>query len=767
MDRFIPRESRWLLSLMFALLSGVLQAESAPEIEEVLVTAQKRIQSAQEVPVSMTLFSGENVREQRLKTAADIQYQTPGLIVSYSSTNAIPNFVLRGVGLNDFTAIQSSPVAIHVDDVFYGNSTLLNFLLYDIDRVEVLKGPQGTLYGRNTTGGSINFFSARPTREFEAGLDLGYGNYDAYSFEGFLSGPLGETLSGRLSASVENRDSGPFKHPRLGRIGEQEKFALRGRLEWEPSDAFSAGLTVFGGEDDSEGNQYQGIPTYTNDGGFGICDSVAAGDTSPSPNCSFDGFGAVLMDDDNPFTLQTGVINRDRIDAFGVVLNVGYDLGFAELTSVAGFNNSDRQSQEDADASTVRSIDVGYATDFDQFTEELRLTSTGEGPWAWTVGLFYSTDELEASRTETDLTGLEFGRQNHAYVLETDAVAVYWHNEYAMTNRFSVLAGLRYTDEERSFSGGTINVDLGEGPTADGDFVPSQGPRPHGNYSDPSVFNEAFLDRKISFSDLSWTVGASVRLSDAAMAYAKISDGFKSGGFIGDITLQPILNEPYDKETLTAYEVGLKLESANRTVRWNTAAFYYDYQDLILALSITGTGAAGLDFFLINENGADADIYGIESELWWTPAENLDIKLGMTWLDTEQKSIVTSPFDVSERLDGNEMPYAPEFTANGLVRYQVPLTGGWSIYGQFDFTTRSSHWGESTNVNVSKLGGYTLLNASAGLISAEDRWSIGIWCKNLAGEEYLQYVNDLQGLGSILRTPGIPRTYGISLSLTL
>lgn len=177
-----------MLLLTLTLLGGQAQGQV---IEEVLVTAQKRVQNAQDVPISMTSLSGEDIKELRLETAADVQYQTPGLIVSYSSTNAIPNFVLRGIGLNDFTAIQSSPVAVHVDDVFYGNSTLLNFLLYDVDRVEVLKGPQGTLYGRNTTGGSINFFSAMPTEEFEAGVELGYGNYEAYSVEGYVSGPKG------------------------------------------------------------------------------------------------------------------------------------------------------------------------------------------------------------------------------------------------------------------------------------------------------------------------------------------------------------------------------------------------------------------------------------------------------------------------------------------------------------------------------------------------------------------------------------------------
>ena len=736
-------------------------------IEEVLVTAQKRVQNAQDVPISMTSLSADDVKELRLETAADVQYQTPGLIVSYSSTNAIPNFVLRGIGLNDFTAIQSSPVAVHVDDVFYGNSTLLNFQLYDVERVEVLKGPQGTLYGRNTTGGSINFFSAMPTQEFEAGLELGYGNYEAYSVEGYVSGPLGETVSARLSGTVNNRNSGPFDHPTLGKIGEGDKFALRGQLLWDLSDDLSAHMTVFGGEDDSEGNQYQGLPTYTSDGSFGICDSISAGDGSPSSSCSFDGFGAVAIDDDDPYTLQTGVINRDKIDAFGTVAVLDYELGAATLKSVTGYSTSDRVSQEDADGSVARNIDVGYATDFSQFTQELKLASNAGGPLTWTLGLFYSTDELEAERTETDLAGLDFGRQNHAYELDTDSFAAYVHGEFEVTEGVSLMAGLRYTDEERSFTGGTINVEQGVGPDSNGDFVPSPGPLPDPNYSNAAIFDSAFLDREISFSEVSWTVGASFAMTDSAMLYGKISNGFKSGGFVGDITLQPILAEPYDKETLTAYEVGLKFDSPGGALRWNSAAFYYDYEDVILALSITGTGEAGLDFFLTNENGADADVYGFESEIWWAPTENLDIKLGATWLDTKQKSIPTSPFDVSERLDGNELPYAPDFSANGVVRYESPLSANLSGRLQVDFTARSKHWGESTNVPISKISGYTLFNASAAIMTNDGRWTASIWCKNLTDKSYFQYINDLQGLGSILRTPGLPRTYGVSLSMAM
>ena len=748
-----------------AAILGASDVHAQGTLEEVIVTAQKRVQNAQDVPIAMTTLTGEEIRDLGFETAADVQYQTPGLIVSYSSTNAIPNFVLRGVGLNDFTAIQSSPVAVHVDEVYYGNSTMLNFLLFDIERVEVLKGPQGTLYGRNSTGGSVNFFANQPTEEFQAGLDLGIGNYSSRSVEGFVGGALGDGVSGRFSFNAVNQGGGPFEHPTLGEIGQTSKQAFRGQLLWDGAEDWSAHLTVFGGSDDSDGNQYHGIASYTNDGSFEICPSVGAGSLRASRDCSFDGFGRSIADDDDPFTLQNGVVNRDAIDAFGAVLKIERDLGFGTFASITSYNTLDRKSQEDADGSVERNIDVGYETDFSQFTEELRLSSSGEDAWAWTLGLFYSTDDLVTPRTETDLADLFDGfRQNHAYELATDSFALFWHNEYAFSDTVSLVGGLRFTDETRSFVGGTINVAAGQGPTGDGDFVASPGPLP-GNFSDPAVFDEAFVDDEIGFSKASWLIGLSVDTGDSTMVYGTVSNGFKSGGFVGDITLAPILNEPYDAETLTAYEIGIKADLLGAALRWNSSLFFYDYQDIILALTLTDTGELGLDTFLINENGANADVSGLESEIWWAPSDYLDIKLGATWLNTEQESIPTSPFKVSELLDGSELPYAPGFSANGLIRYERPVSTGWLGFAQFDFTARSDYFGEATNAPLTLLEGYTLYNVRLGAEPQDGAWSVNVWAKNLADEGYSQYVNDLSSLGSILTTPGLPRTYGLDFSL--
>ncbi len=749
------------LSIATAAILCSTNSQSAV-LEEIVVSAQKRTQSVQEVPIAVTSLSSEEIKSFGFETAADVQFQTPGLVVSYSSTNAIPNFSLRGVGLNDFTAIQSSPVAIHVDDVYYGNSTLLNFALFDINRVEVLKGPQGTLYGRNSTGGAVNFFSNKPTDEFEAGIDFGLANYESYSADAFISGPISDNLLGRLSGKITRQDGGPYDHPTIGEIGEKDSFALRGQLLWSPTDDFSAHLSIFGGEDDSDGNQYQGFPTFTNDGTLSICPSIAAGNLSPSPNCSFDGFGQSLIDDDEPFSLQNGVINRDEIEAYGGSLALSWDLGSITITSITGYNTVDRLSQEDADGSFERNIDVGYETEFTQVTEELRFANSGEGAWNWTVGLFYSTDELETPRTETDLGDLFGGfRQNHAYELETDSFAIFWHNDFRINDTVSIIAGIRYTDEERSFRGGTITVDPGSAPTANGDFIPSPGPLPV-NLSDPAIFDSAFLDNTVDFQEFSWRFGANFDLNESTLLYASVSNGFKSGGFVGDITVTDILVEPYDEETLTAYEIGLKTDLFGGSVRWNSSLFYYDYKDIILALTITGNPA--LDLLLTNENGADADIFGFESEMWWVPTDNLNIKFGFTYLDTEQDALDTSPFQVSEDLDGSELPYAPEFSANGLMRYESSIFEQFTGSIQFDFTTRSHHFGEAQNTDVSRLSGYTLFNARVGLEPLEGNWSAALWIKNLSDKEYFQYVNDLQGLGSIIRTPGYPQTFGLDVS---
>jgi len=733
------------------------QTSEERKIEVISVTAQKRVQNLQSVPIAVTNMTSEDIQKYGLDSASDIQFQTPGLVVSYASTSAIPNFSIRGVGLNDFTAVQSSPVAIHVDDVYLGSSTMLNFALFDIEHVEVLKGPQGTLYGRNATGGAVNFYTNAPTQDFEAGFTVNLANYESFETEGYISGGLTDTLSARLSLYRIEQKDGPYTHPVHGAVGKKSKTAARFQLLWEPNDDFDAKLIIFGGSDDSDGNQYQGFATAGDN-----CTMVANADYSfaAQQNCHTvaGANGTVQALDDDPFTLQSGVINRDEIDVFGTTLSMNYEFNDLILSSITNYTEADRVSQEDADGFTVRAVDVGYDTQFKQASEELRLASLTPQKFDWTVGVYVSSDELFTPLTESDYTDAFGGyRPNHAYQLDGESAAIFTHNEYHIDDKLSIVAGLRYTHETRSFKGGTLTAIPGVGPDSNGDFQASLDGDTVLAFDDPARYNEAYLDRELTFDKWSWRLGVNYSLDDNTFLYASASNGFKSGGFIGDVTTQIALENPYDEETLTAYELGIKADISD-TLRWNTSAFYYDYRDIILAITLDGQDEFA-DLF-INANVSNADIYGIETDITWLPTDNLEIRFGGTLLDTEQEKVTP----VQAQIDGSELPNAPKVSANFSVRYEAEINDDYFTFLQFDGVTRSDYYAKPESLDLYKIEGYTLLNTSVVLSPTDENWQLTVWVKNLADEEYYTYINDLSFAGAMIKTPGTPRTYGVKFS---
>jgi len=725
------------------------------KIEVISITAQKRVQNLQAVPVAVTNITSEDIERHGFSDASDIQFQTPGLIVSYASTSAIPNFSIRGIGLNDFTAVQSSPVAIHVDDVYLGSSTMLNFALFDIEHVEVLKGPQGTLYGRNATGGAVNFYTNAPSQDLEARVSVDVANYESITTDGFINGALTDTLSARISLYNNEQKSGPYSHPVHGDVGKKSKTAARLQLLWEPNDDFDAKLSIFGGKDESDGNQYQGFAT-TGDN----CTLIENADYSfaTQQNCSSvaGDNGRVQALDDDPFTLQSGVINRDEIEVFGTSLSLNYEFNDLLLSSITNYSEADRMSQEDADGFTVRAVDVGYETHFKQISEELRLASLAKQPFEWTVGLYISSDELYTPLTESDYTDAFDGyRPNHAYQLDTDSVAIFTHNEYHIDDKFSVIAGLRYTHETRAFKGGTVTAVPGVGPDGNGDFVASMPPAIVPDVNDAASFNEAYLDKELTFDKWSWRIGLNYQVDANTFAYVSAANGFKSGGFIGDVTTQAALEKPYKEEDLTAYEIGVKADISD-TLRWNTSAFYYDYTDIILAVTLAGE----LNDLFINTNVSNADIYGIETDIIWIPADDWEIRFGGTILDTEQEKVTP----VQAQIEGSELPNAPKISANFSIRYEKEISDDYLAFVQLDGTSRSDYYAKPESIELYELEGYTLLNASVVFTPMSEDWKITAWVKNLTDEQYYTYINDLSFAGAMIKTPGMPRTFGVKFS---
>lgn len=726
--------------------TGVTEAST---IEEIIVTAQKRAQNIQDVGLTINAFSGEDLESLGFDEPRDLMFHTPGMIVSYSVGSNLPNFALRGVGLNDFAPNNSSPVAVHVDEVYQSYSAFLNFGLFDMERVEVLKGPQGTLFGRNTTGGTVNFYSKKPTQEFSAGIKGTYGRYDAARVDFHINGGLSDNVAARIAGFYKTQDEGPwhsrFLNKNLGAI--DEWWGLRAQLHFAPSDQLDINLNVHGGREQSEGAQYNMLPALSS-GGSGPCPAYLDGSLQGGePDC-FDLIGNQEPDND-PFSSSLGLPNTQRLESIGTNLTANWDLGHFRVTSVSAYDRLERFATEDADGFPEIIVDDLYENEIDQYSQELRLASGSEAVLGWLVGAYWSNDKIDTPKQE--FLGTDFpvpGGLNAIYEQETDSVALFGNFDYELTDSLQLNAGIRYTNEERSFDGRTIATITP--PVIGGEGVPFE----------PDVVLASLTD-ELTFDDVSWKVGLDYFAVEDWLYYGSISKGFKSGGFNGNLALSDAELKPFNEENLIAYEAGVKGTLLEASMQLTAAVFFYDYEDVILQIGETLSLPGGGSFTVFRfGNGADAEVKGFESNVTWRLVDGFDIRAGLAYTDGELKNAAVG----NENLNGSTLNYTPEWSANWVVRYQRAISSDMQGAIQFDGTHKSDFFGEVPNSPVSSIDGYTLLNARVSIESNDGRWTLAAAVQNLNDEEYTQYVNDLIGLGTVLKTAGYSRTYMIEIS---
>ncbi|MGE0180050.1 MAG: TonB-dependent receptor, partial [Sphingomonas sp.] len=586
---------------------------------DIIVTAQRREQRLQDVSLSATAFTGDQVAALGVLDADDIADLTPNVTAVNVFGNNLPNFSIRGVGLNSFAPNNSSPVAVHVDEVYYGYGVMLNFALFDIERVEVLRGPQGTLYGRNTTGGAISYLSRRPTREFEAGLTVGFGNFDNLQTEAFISGPLGENISGRLSGTYRRQWSGPYFNRFLNeRHGEVDQLAFRAQLQFEPSENVTINLNIHGGRDRSDLAQYNMLPSGTAPGASPFCPQLLNGTLrGGEANCI--GFIGEQEPDTDPFTAAPGFRPFMRLDQLGGVLTVNADLGFATLTSVTGYETLDRFVAEDADGFPQIIVDDYYENNIDQFSQEFRLAGGNESRFSWLLGAYYLTDTIDSPRFEAKSFFARGIGVNVTSVQDTETFAVFGQGEWQFAPQWRLVAGLRYTWEARSFEA-TNNFTTGDPniiTTAPGM---------------PTTLLASANDRA-TFDNISGRLALEFRPDGNTLLYASVSRGFKSGGFNGNFAFSNAQFNRFDPENLYAYELGARLTLVEGRLFWNSAIFYYDYQDIqAVGNFLTTVGGQPANLFVL-ANLADARTYGAETEIWWRPNRHWDVRLAAGFLD--------------------------------------------------------------------------------------------------------------------------------------
>lgn len=746
----------------FCLMTTALTAQLAawadePQglvLGEIIVTAQKRAQSAQDVGITISAFSGKELGRLNVQNIVEVATLIPNVQVNYGfGQNA---FNIRGLGINEFSANLDSPVALHVDEVYMSKNFMTSLLLFDIERVEALKGPQGTLFGRNTTGGSINFFTRKPSEELSATASLGYDNYETVRGEFGLGGLLSGNLRGRISGFAADQGKGFYRNLTLGeREGAEEKFALRSQLAWS-GDSTDILLSLHFGKDTSTMPPYEGVGIFTPAslaaGAPVFCPEYLNGTvTGATPNC-VRGTDGLNPGDDDPYTSQNSFAHKVNNRGVGGMLRIDHNLDWATLTSVTGFENFRRDARENSDGTPGPGVDVYWNNKISQLTQELRLTSAEGSIWNYVLGAFYEHDTYKNADYLTVLEGAAPGFFSR-FTQKTDAIALFFHNDVAVTENLSVIAGVRYSWEKVRIDGGTF---IGAGITTIGVIEQPT------VILFPSALSSALpdggsrKDEDVSFkTGIEWKPDVAGRGIDDLMLYANISTGFRSGGYNASFAGSQEAFTSLSPESIIAYEVGFKSQMAARSVQVNGSFFRYDFRDGFVNVDNPTSPVP------ITINAANIETWGAELDMRWLPVEGLDLSLAAGWLDAEIKSDITS---AGISLKGNSPVNSPKWTLTFRERYEFSLTDSLLFSVAADASYRSAQYLETVNAPSNRESGYWIVNSQIGLHNENQGWTLTLWAKNLTKTKYRSYVNDLPAFGWLLNIYGAPRTYGVTLA---
>jgi iron complex outermembrane receptor protein len=751
-------KSRLTLLCGMILGSGTAAGQA---LEEIVVTAQKREQNLQDVGISISAFSGEQIRELGLLSVSDIVWQTPNVtMVAPFGEGSNTAFTIRGVGLNDFSEHNEAPGAVYVDGVYNGTLAGVNFQLFDLDRVEILRGPQGTLFGRNTSAGIVQYVTRKPSDEPDARAELTIGDFSQVRFDGAVGGPLGEIAAGRLAVLYHKHDGyRPSRTPGVEDASETDARAVRGQLLFSPSDAVDVLLSAHYSEADQVANTYEHASTMFLDDGYTevylppdqvnpTCANVG-GLTGPGQDC----FGYSDPDGDVYAT------DNDRepfldLELAGGSVTIDWDVGGVALTSITGYESVKKSLGEDTDMGPVPAIAVSNPVDSEQWSQELRATSEHGGN-RWTMGLYYFDRDIDTgSRTDASGIGLVDDDTDTRY--QTESWAVFGQYEWNFAADWTLILGGRWFNEQQEFEMVARDL-LGNTPVFLG-----ISPVPIPGYP-VFVFNEETAGNltEHDIDDFNYRVSLEWRATDDVLAYVSTARGTKAPGFnfaidgtgiLGSSTIEQI---PFDEETLTSYEIGLKTELFGGTTRFNAAAFYYDYEDY-QAFSFEGITNV--------VSNKPAEIKGLELEIQSRPIENLQLTLAASWLDAEVEGIVSSSFFTGDTVTRTrDMVLAPGSEVSGIARYTWPTSiGRFSIQGDFSWT--DDQFFDIANNPITHEDAYAVYNASVGYATTDERYEVTAWIKNIADEEYRTYAIPVTSLGFSQNMYGKPRWYGVTLS---
>ncbi|MEQ8176988.1 MAG: TonB-dependent receptor [Amphiplicatus sp.] len=714
----------FLLAGVSAACAGLPAAEAAAQEtgasargDEVVVTARRREESLQDVPVAVSAFDDGRLAELQADTLSGIQYATPNLYFDQGdASNAV--IYLRGIGQNDSLAFADPGVGVYVDDVFIAPSHAAFLELFDVDRVEVLRGPQGTLYGRNTIGGAVKFVSTTPPDEFKGYLEAGGGNYGFATVKGSLGGPIvADVLRGKAAFSYTRRKGYAENTVDGEDDGDIKSFSGRGSLLFTPSEQFEFLVSVDGKVDrpDTSRSPVRETPIT------GAPDPVGMPATLVTYPAASD-----------PYVVDVNANGLSDLTGFGAALTSRWKASDTlTIEAITSYRTMDFDLNLDTDGSPLPILDILVLQDQSQFSQELRAIYDDGGRFNFTGGFYYFHDDDKTFSGYDDGSATIFGFPVIAFGFPSSALAqtrqitssyaAFGDASFALTDRLNVSAGIRYTYEEKrstrlfeNFFDPSASVIDDTPPFLQGAGVPGT-----------TVSGEADFD---AFTP---KVSVSYKLTDDAMAYATVSRGFKSGGFDGRGT-SDFGFQPFEPEFVWSYEGGLKTSWFDGALIANAAYFYNDYTDL----QVTSFGADPVSgvFVSLFTNAAAARIHGAELELFAKPTERLSITGTVGWLDAQYKEfdilVGTVVTDVSDRA----MVNAPRWNASLGATYEHPLSNGMTAVAHVDGAYRGERATEITASPELTQESHGLLNAFVALKAADERWEIRGGVKNATNE---------------------------------
>lgn len=748
-----------LAGYLFLSLPLIDQAGAEDEeypLEEIIVTATKREKSLQDVAISMSVMGAEELAKTGSVRLDDVTEFVPNVTLNQAQTLAFGEFVIRGLSTASGTLGLSPGVGVYIDEVYMGRGAAGLMDLADVERVEVLRGPQGTLFGRNTTMGAFSIVSQKPKHEFGGKFNASIGNYARQNANGFVTGPLIEdVLAAKMTLSSQRRD-GYLQNQSGPDVNDVDSLSGRLQLHYTPNEYMAFSWSLDGTKDRATGN-YQ-VATLD-----GEIDRDKLTDKVDIPE----------------------VGHEDR-DIWGTSLRAEFNMGSMALTSITAYRELEFDSLFDQDGTLLTLVNLLRQEDHEQFSQEIRLASTSNDPLQWVIGFYHYQDNL--SGTLDVINGADtiwlladaaapglfamFGGTGLApsdipipglvddIVIAnssdgtTESNAIFGSVTYDLNDHSSVTAGLRHTKEKREIR---LLQDI--------------------SASDPVQTPEAIslangvgipqIDDKESLEDDAFSADLNYRyeLSEAISVYAKVAHGFKSGGFNVGLTFVPegvdasLGWDPdmeFEPERVTSYELGWKADLSDGTTRINGALFYADFRNKQETIFVQGQGFSA-------DNAGIATTQGIELESLWAASEGLVMALNLGYTDARYKK-----FEDDSGLDnaGNRLPRAPYWNLSGSLDYVVPITGHIEATARVDFSYQSDYYADAVNNPDFRTQEFVLLNLRLGLRSADEVWSASLWGKNLLDQERFTGAEGSTSQHPLERhyVPLNPPTYGLDVS---